>query len=142
MRTPPTVRLRPCSKCKVETDDYYDHEPYICRTCVIQGVNNWRRRNPIRFLLTQARRRARSQRVPFDLTIEHLEQQWALQNGKCGVTGADLMDLGESQYPSLARKDRSLGYVCGNMLFVLPGMNLVLGRNNKVNFGLTNSSAD
>jgi hypothetical protein len=57
--------------------------------------------------------------IPFDLTIEYLDELWLLQNGQCLYSGEDLdITSRNGATASLDRKNSNLGYVEGNVAWV------------------------
>jgi len=85
-------------------------------------------------LLDSAKARAKKKPLPFDLTLDWLENQYYIQNGSCVLTGIPF-DLkrhgkGSKHYnpfsPSIDRIHPELGYVTTNVRLILTGMNLAL----------------
>ena len=83
---------------------------------------------PFRYQLGAAKKRAKRYNREFDLDLEYLKELWDFQNGKCAVTGLDLIikcffkkqhKIAKSPYQtSLDRIDNSKGYVKGNVRYV------------------------
>lgn len=87
--------------------------------------------SPFRFFVKKARARSKKKSMTLDITNEFVKTLWEEQNGKCSLTGWDMIlpktsegwgdDLNEHQSirrASLDRIDSSKGYVEGNVRFV------------------------
>ena len=78
-------------------------------------------------------------RKEFDLTIEHLDELWCKQNGKCAISGVDIC-LGKTQSQrgittgSIDRIDSSKGHIQGNVQWVHKDVNLIKNRFNEQYF--------
>lgn len=83
-----------------------------------------RKDNPPNLLFHSAKWRAKKKGLPFDLTLGYLRAEWT---GRCAVTDLPFV-TGETSgpkffSPSLDRIDPKLGYVIGNVRFVLWAVN-------------------
>lgn len=75
--------------------------------------------------LTQIRSRANEQNLPFDLDSDYLYDLWIKSDGKCYYTGFDISfdkirtdkKTSHDYQPSLDKKDPTLGYVKGNVIW-------------------------
>ena len=82
-------------------------------------------------VLTGAKNRAKYSNLPFDLTIDELVELWESQNGKCAVSDLPFNKRNNKWFrdpynPSLDKIDPQLGYVKGNVRFVLEAVNAAL----------------
>lgn len=90
------------------------------------GLNHRDAYSSFRLHLRCAKRRAQEGCVPCVITLEDLKSTWSTQQGKCPLTGWDLVNpqtsgIREPRSPnraSLDRIDGSKGYVPGNIRFV------------------------
>ena len=79
--------------------------------------------------LTMCKLAAIRRKLEFNITIEDLENQWLLQNGKCAYTNIELTlpkksrDF-EANY-SIDRIDSSIGYIKNNIHWVLKEINVM-----------------
>lgn len=90
-------------------------------------------------------RKAKSRHKPHwdisNLTHEYLEELWASQKGLCALSGIPLSvwkEKGNSTFSqaSLDRIDSSIGYVIGNVQFIVAALNLAKQGNNDEEFKL------
>lgn len=87
-----------------------------------------RRTNPLKFVLQQARRRARTNNWEFDLDIEYIQSIWT---GVCPILnvplaiGQEAGSIPQTNRGSLDRIDSSKGYVKGNVHFISSRANLI-----------------
>ncbi len=89
-------------------------------------------------LLAMAKNRAKTKELPFNITLEYLEELWEEGSGHCALSGIPI-ELGRSEFgkvhpyaPSIDREVPSLGYVKGNVRIVCYQMNVALSE-----FGLS-----
>ena len=65
---------------------------------------------------------AKYRKIPFTITIEDMWEQWEKQNGKCNLTGVELVikniTSAKKANASIDRIDSSLGYTKDNIQFV------------------------
>ncbi len=112
-----------CPRCKFDKEEFYESQADgWCVDCHIQAANEWRLRNPTKHLLADARRRSRTNRQAYNLTIEHLDAVWLGQEGRCAITQISFDLIDPPRPPSLQRIDPEQGFLCGNVQFVLPGL--------------------
>ena len=74
-------------------------------------------------------KKARNRKCPTDLDLPYLKKLWENQDGVCPLTGMEMvkhptvqaweLDKGNPWKPSLDRIDSSLGYVRGNVRFIV-----------------------
>lgn len=86
---------------------------------------------PFRETFRKAKMHSKEKNREFTITIEDIERQWNLQNGKCVYTNIDL-ELPTYKYTpkltrmaSLDRIDPKKGYIPGNIQFVVSCINLM-----------------
>ena len=89
-----------------------------------------RAERPYLMLLSEAKRRAKANGLPYDLTRQWAELRWT---GHCEVSGIPFRRSpgkgGPSYYsPTIDRIDPKLGYVLGNCRFILNAINVFKGR--------------
>lgn len=107
--------------------DYF----YCSLQCVGKRHNDHLRSNrirctekqkPFRIYFTNAKKRAKTKNMDFDIDIPYLEKLWISQNGLCKVTNLKLehniRNTNKTPYQaSLDRIDNSKGYIKGNVRF-------------------------
>ena len=79
-------------------------------------------------LMSMAKNRAKTKRIPFDLDIKHLMKLW---DGKCSISGVDLyLKAGSGRVhrraPSIDRIVPEFGYVKGNVRIVTYQVNVAI----------------
>lgn len=70
--------------------------------------------------------RAKKKKIPFNITAKFLVDLWNKQGGKCFYTGTKMrVNKGKFHFysPSLDKKDPQKGYVEGNVVWTLHGVN-------------------
>lgn len=90
----------------------------------IAATRKWQEANPVRTLFTQCKCNARQRKLPFELTIQMVEE--LLKDMTCSATSLPLtFDSIDGEryarrpwFPSLDRLDNSKGYVPGNVRVV------------------------
>ena len=86
----------------------------------------------VRHLWTGARNRAAIKKVPFDITVKYLIDLYEQQGGLCPITKRvfDLSQTTETHFnpngPSIDRIHSDLGYVKGNVRFIIHHLNMAL----------------
>jgi len=89
---------------------YYAKNKQACN----QKGREYRRDNPEKYLLAQAKRRAREKSLPFSITVEDI-----VIPHNCPVLGVSLSIGGDRETsPTLDRIRPSLGYVPGNVIVI------------------------
>lgn len=70
---------------------------------------------------------AKTRNLPFTITIEYAEALFVEQNGKCALSGIQIVfrSKGVKQTASLDRKDSSQGYIPGNVQWVHKDVNFM-----------------
>lgn len=123
-----------CTRCKISISRHERRgSSWMCSRCHATYKREWRKTRrargaPIRSFIAERfsnyRCRARYLKVPFDLTIDYLDQLWKAQNGKCFYTEEPMIFFGGSEAyadgktASVDRLNPELGYVCGNVAWV------------------------
>lgn len=143
--------MKTCTKCKKEIDggscslcrkEYLKNYRQANKERLRQLNRNWRNNNKeyykqvkyayycsltgrLQELNRSAKRRAVQRKLEFDLTVDFLNQLWEIQNGKCAITGLDLIipqernDGKASPFsPSIDRIDIKKGYTTNNVRIV------------------------
>ncbi len=118
-------RKTKCKKCilnnakiKYTNLNESDREKYI------KKQNKWQDDNFLNFRLLQAKSRAKSKKLPFEIDVEYLEELLEQQENKCFYSGIE-MGIGRlAKYSaSIDRIDSTKGYVKGNVAFVIAAVN-------------------
>lgn len=115
-------QLLPVTEYPARNDRSGRYRPY-CKTCARNGQRaryaNHKRESPFKLKLSRARSRSQYLKVPFNLTVEHLEAIWT---GVCPVLDIPISITEKSRTDEFAAElDRfipSLGYTVGNVTFL------------------------
>jgi hypothetical protein len=102
--------MRICKNCHTEFATYF------CRACSQLSSRKYKAKNPARLMVQQARRRAKTYGVPFDLTYDDITIP-----DRCPVLGIKLKrGTGHANdgSPTIDRIIPSLGYVRGNVAVI------------------------
>lgn len=138
-------QIQRCSKCN-ELKYYSEFSPSkackngirgTCKECASEYSKNWQTRKKATLrgrmsqLLSAAKSRASRSGIPFDLTEDYLTELWETQNGKCAVSDLPFSQRKSKWFrdpynPSLDKINPQLGYVEGNIRFVLEAVNAAL----------------
>lgn len=110
-----------CNKCKeVQPQSAFHPHPFTrdglstwCRRCTAQYQERSRKSNPEKALWSQAKSRARSSGLPFDIEIEDI-----VIPDKCPALGIEWRSGGNDTVPSLDKIAPEKGYVKGNIVVV------------------------
>ena len=94
-----------------------------CKDCEKNKANKKYRLNPIPQLIFGFKKRAKSQKVPFDLTVENIRDLLKNAGNICPVLGVKMtiseLGSGDTNYsPSFDRIYPKKGYVKGNIVIV------------------------
>lgn len=81
-----------------------------------------------------AKTRAKNQNVPFDISLEYVRKLFDDQNGKCALSGDEMVVKGGWDSQSLDKIDPSLGYVEGNVQWLTKRTNLIKNNLNNDQF--------
>lgn len=108
---------------------------HICRDCATKRQrehdlsldSKTKLKKCLRFRLLGARDRATKAGIPFNLTLEFLEELWIKQDGKCALSGLPMtfeLKLGRTPTNvSIDKKNRLLGYTQDNVQLVCMAAN-------------------
>ncbi len=88
----------------------------------------WKSENFLRVSLREAKGRSRKFGVPFDIQLEYLESLWKAQAGKCLLSGLEFEPAPSPLSASLDRIVPNLGYVRGNVRFVVLILNIGMNK--------------
>lgn len=118
---------RTCAAIKNNEDN-----PRKGNTANLRADNRRDEYTPFRWFILRAEYRDRTKNYGCDLTVEHLKNLWESQNGRCPLSGRQLIlphdaDGWKEYHPynaSIDRLDNSRGYVQGNIRFVSVMANL------------------
>lgn len=107
-----------CGEAKEETEFLNAKKNRWCRECNRALARDWYAANPARSMLASARKRAKKQGLPFDITIEDIKIP-----PYCPALGIPLVPAASRgaptpNSPSLDRIKPELGYVKGNVIVV------------------------
>jgi hypothetical protein len=86
-----------------------------CLHCCAEWQMNQRRKNPLRFLLRDAKAHAKHKNREFNLTIDDMNEVLESQNNKCIFTG---LEFNDDNVLSLDRIDSKMGYTRENIQFI------------------------
>lgn len=135
-----------CSSCSIEfplTKKYFykrvDSETgfqHRCKKCLSKDPNRYDRlinKNDVKYYIKDrfygAKHRAIKKNIPFNLTIEYLEELWNKQNGICVISGIKMthtiLEGKLSTNASLDKINPSLGYIQENVQFVCNRVNMM-----------------
>lgn len=130
-------------KCKCGKIKYYTRQTIMkgtlrscgCFKATCRGIHhkNWRGCGKVSSaLFSKIRTLAKRRHLNFDLTIDYLWQLFEQQNGKCPLSGGGLTlpmtayEIGHGKgSASLDRIDSSLGYIRGNVQWLLKDINMM-----------------
>lgn len=86
---------------------------------------NCNTKNVAQWYLSKIKRRAKAANLKCTITLQDLEKQWVKQEGKCFLSGADLVPTSsftckqsDPNSGSLDRVDSSIGYIPSNVTWV------------------------
>jgi hypothetical protein len=91
-----------------------------CTICAGEYQKIAKKKNPLKFLITYAKKHSKEQNRNFDIDVSDLENLMKIQNGFCALSG---IEFSEEIRPSLDRIDSNLGYEKGNIQLVLHDIN-------------------
>lgn len=116
-----------------DSETGYQHR---CKTCLRKDPNRYDRllkKDDIGYYIKDrfygAKHRAAKKNIPFNLTIQYLENLWKKQNGICTISGIEMshtiLEGKLDTNASIDKIDPSLGYVQGNVQFVCNRINMM-----------------
>lgn len=86
----------------------------------------FKNKNPLAYLLSNARANAKKNDRTFGITLADLKCLWEKQGGKCFYTGRDMyFGAGTPDSPSLDRVNSTLGYLPDNIVLCQYKVNVV-----------------
>ena len=109
-------------KCTSSPDGY----AYTCKKCGAEFSKKYTTetlRGRISSLVSVAKQRSKKLGMPYDISTEHIENLWRLQNGKCAYTGLEMNIRGDWQV-SIERIDPSGGYTPDNTCLICLELNV------------------
>jgi hypothetical protein len=130
-----TLRKMECSHCMCIFETR-GNSTKMCKPCSKNA--NYRNRMleykwRIGKLFASAKYRAKDKNLPFNLTLEYLIGLWDKQDGKCSIVGIPFnlnspieINQVNPNAPSIDRIIPKLGYVQGNVRFVIYHVNVAL----------------
>jgi hypothetical protein len=131
---PGPAATRECTKCK-EARPSQDFQ-YGCTKCTTcrSALRKERDRTQSGFFgklirssqgsSGQYKKDGQGESVVYTIDAAYLEKRWTLQGGMCYYTGLELqIDPDEENYCSLARIDRTRGFIRGNIVLVIQELN-------------------
>ena len=107
---------------------YLKRKPIACRACRAQRRKGIFKKLPIEFKKWYTRyheikRRARKEKIPFNLTPEYLKELYELQSGACAITGEKIEDIKGNL--NLDRIIPVNGYVVDNVQWTCRKANMI-----------------
>ncbi len=102
-----------------------------CIPCATENARKNRIKNPLKFILRDAKKHAEKSNRDFDITLEDLEKIILKQKNACALTG---MIFTKEFLPSLDRIDSSKGYIRENIQLVLIKINIMKSNFNQKDF--------
>ena len=93
-----------------------------CGFCASQHQKNARIKDPIKFLVKDAKQHAKVKNRDFSIEIEDVLDCLFKQNNKCALSGVEFSLVNK---PSLDRIDSSLGYTKDNIQLLLKEVNIM-----------------
>ena len=110
------------------TDINGDRRYARCRFCEGMHQKDKRDARPAKRLFLLARRRAKRDKVPFNITIEYLESIWPKDN-KCPILGRTFKSGIKNKWdlPTVDKVIRKKGYVKGNVAIISYQANYIKG---------------
>ena len=90
-----------------------------CKKCEGKHQKDKRDERPAKRLFLLARRRAKRDKIPFDITIDYIESIWP-KNNRCPVSGRTFKSGIDNKWdlPTLDKVVRKKGYVKGNIAVI------------------------
>lgn len=109
----------------------------VCRDCAakrqrVHDINlsdTKKLRKCLNFRFLGAKDRAQKANIPFNITLNYIEQLWVFQKGKCALSGLDMTyELKKGRIPtnvSIDKIDKDKGYTIGNIQLVCMACNQI-----------------
>ena len=110
---------------------------HICKECMtkrqrkhdINLPDTQKLEKCLRFRFLGARDRAIKQKIPFDITLEYVQELWDKQKGNCNLSGIPMtFELKTGRIPtnvSIDKIDKDKGYIKGNIQLVCMACNQI-----------------
>ena len=110
--------------------EYAAQKNTVVRGCITKKSMGW----PLSRMLSDAKKRARKKKIPFDLSEYDVREMFFMSDGICTLTGLRFRHpegekvryLKNPYAPSLDRIDNQLGYTAGNVRLICVAMNLAM----------------
>ena len=141
------MKNKQCKCGATNPEEFYSYHNYICKRCHVQKQikkyhslspeekrlkkakqNEWVKNNYLHYRVTGSRARAKECGIPFNITVDDVQEVWEKQGGKCYYTDQPMI-LGPSprrwQCVSIDRVDSNRGYEKDNIVLCRGIVNLV-----------------
>lgn len=110
--------------------EYAAQKPATVRGCITKRNMGW----DLSRMVSDARKRARKKKIPFELTDHDVREMFFMSKGRCSVSGlpfrhpeGEKIRYRKNPYaPSMDRIDNRLGYTPDNVRLVCVAMNLAM----------------
>lgn len=132
-----------CTCGETNPENFYPKRKSKCKKCILDGAKNkyanlsesdkksyiekqnkWQDDNFLQYRLLQARSRAKSKNIPFEIDVNYLEDLLSNQENRCFYSGLEMeLNRAGNYSASIDRVDSSKGYVKGNVVFVIWAVN-------------------
>jgi len=132
-----------CSCGETNPDNFYKTGKRKCKKCILAAAKNkyynlsesdkkyyikkqnkWQDNNFLQFRLTSAKARARAKNIPCEIDVPYLQSLLDQQENKCFYSGIEMeLNRAGAYTASIDRIDSSIGYVKGNVSFVISAVN-------------------
>lgn len=120
-----------CKKCGQEGAFSANHRVCnACRTKYNRTLQSSSPKNYLQMAVSNAKQRAKTKQVPFELTLDYIMGLWKTQKGRCTLTGlAMTYSVGDKKARdmnvSIDRIDSTKGYTLGNVHLVCSRVNVM-----------------
>ena len=141
------MKNKHCKCGATNPEEFYSYHNYTCKKCHVQKQikkyhslspeekrlkkakqNEWVKNNYLHYRVTGSRARAKECGIPFNITVDDVQEVWEKQGGKCYYTDQPMI-LGPSprrwQCVSIDRVDSNRGYEKDNIVLCRGIVNLV-----------------
>jgi hypothetical protein len=93
-----------------------------CNLCASWHQKRAREKDPIKFLLKDAKQHSKQKNREFSITLDDLLEKLVVQDNKCALSS---IEFSKENKPSLDRIDSSKGYTKDNIQLVLKEVNIM-----------------
>ena len=93
-----------------------------CNLCASQHQKNARNKDPVKFLVKDAKQHAKAKNREFEISIDDVLDCLYKQNNKCALSG---VEFSIDNKPSLDRINSNLGYTKDNIQLLLKEVNIM-----------------